>query len=377
MIIDRGRQVAAGAVADFSKQAGAAGLRFATPAAVDLVGPGRRPRPARLGGARRGIGLVLRRRAGHGEALVASVTAWLAANDIQLSNLRTDGGGLEAVYSRSCATPTTPTIPTTPTRRRHRQPRRHRRIRLRRSRHTVRRFRAQAAAEMGMTLRRGESLLLTIGIPVALLVFFSEVRWLPTGPGKPVAFLAPGVLALAIMGTTMVNLAIATGFERSYGVLKRLGATPLGRPALLGAKIATVVMVEALQVAVLVPVAVAIGWRPSGDRVGQAVAVVLLGSIGFGGVGLLLAGLLRAELNLAVANGLYILLLLTSGMLAPLSKLPAWMADMARALPSAALADGLHRALTLGDGVGVRNWLVLALWAVGAPLVAAGTFRWE
>ena len=57
-----------------------------------------------------------------------------------------------------------------------------------------------------MTLRRGESLLLTIGIPVILLVFFSEVHLLPTGTAHPVTFLAPGILALAVMGTALVNL---------------------------------------------------------------------------------------------------------------------------------------------------------------------------
>ena len=106
-----------------------------------------------------------------------------------------------------------------------------------------------------MTLRRGESLLLTIGIPVILLVFFSEVHLLPTGTAHPVSFLAPGILALAVMGTALVNLSIATGFERGYGVLKRLGATPLGRPSLLGAKIVAILVVEVVQAAVLVP------WR--------------------------------------------------------------------------------------------------------------------
>ena len=95
---------------------------------------------------------------------------------------------------------------------------------------------AQCSAEVGMTMRRGESLLLTIGIPVILLVFFSEVHLLPTGTAHPVTFLAPGILALAVMGTALVNLSIATGFERGYGVLKRLGATPLGRPSLKGTK---------------------------------------------------------------------------------------------------------------------------------------------
>src|SRR5271155_3151348 len=149
-------------------------------------------------------------------------------------------------------------------------------MQMRRSRPALRRLVAQSSAEVGMTLRRGESLLLTIGIPVILLVFFSEVHLLPTGTAQPVSFLAPGILALAVMGSALVNLSIATGFERGYGVLKRLGATPLGRPALLGAKIVAVLVVEILQAAVLVPVALGLGWRPSAAGVGAALAVVLV-----------------------------------------------------------------------------------------------------
>jgi ABC-2 type transport system permease protein len=241
----------------------------------------------------------------------------------------------------------------------------------------LRRVLAQVEAEIAMTLSRGESLLLTLGIPVVLLVFFSEVHLLPTGTGHPITFLAPGILALAVMGTALVNLSIATGFERGYGVLKRLGTTPLGRPSLLAAKITAVVVVELLQAAVLVPVAYGLGWRPSAAGAGAAVGLVFLATAGLGGVGLLLAGRLRAEVNLAASNGLWLLLLLVSGMLAPLAKLPGWLQGVARALPAAAMADGLHRALGVGTAVAARSWLVLALWAVLAPLAAAAAFRWE
>lgn len=241
----------------------------------------------------------------------------------------------------------------------------------------IRRWAAQTTAELSMSLRRGESLLLTLGIPVVLLVFLTEVHILPTGPGRPVGFLAPGMMALAIMSTAMVNLSIATGFERGYGVLKRLGATPLGRPALLAAKITAVMVIEVIQAAVLVLVAVALGWRPSGSGATAAVAVVLLATAGFGGIGLILAGSLRPEVNLAASNGLWLVLLLVSGMLAPLAKLPVAMADIARVLPAAALADSLHRSLTGGLGVAWWAWVVLAAWAVGGPVVAAMIFRWE
>lgn len=237
---------------------------------------------------------------------------------------------------------------------------------------------AQAKAEVTMTLRNGESLLLALGIPVVLLVFFSLVDVLPTPEGTrdPVDFLAPGILALATMSTGLVNLAIATGFQRGYGVLKRLATTPLSRPALLAAKITAVVVVELVQVAVLVPVAVALGWRPSA-AIAAAVAALLLGTVAFSGLGLLLAGALKPELTLALANGLYVVLLLLGGMVVPLSSLPGGLRLVAQALPAAALSDALRA--TLGEGAAVpgRAWLALVIWAVAAPVAAARTFRWE
>jgi len=174
----------------------------------------------------------------------------------------------------------------------------------------MRAWKAQTRAEVTMTLRRGESILLTLGIPVGLLVFFSLVDVLPKPAGvkDAVTFLAPGILALAVMSTAMVSLGIATGFERQYGVLKRLGSTPLGRPALLGAKTTAMLVVEALQVAVVVIVALLLGWSPHGTP-GLSLLAILLASIGFAGLGLLMAGSLRAEVTLAAANGLYLVLL--------------------------------------------------------------------
>ena len=236
---------------------------------------------------------------------------------------------------------------------------------------------AQTRAELRMTLRRGESLLLTLGIPVALLIFFSLVDVLPTTTEKPVQFLGPGVLALAVMSAAMVGLAIATSFERQYGVLKRIGTTPLGRTRLLVAKIIAIVAVEIVQFAVLLPVGLALGWRPPLSGLPAAAAAVLLGTSAFAGLGLAMAGALRAEMVLAAANGLYVLLLLVSGMMIPLAKLPGALQAIARGLPSSALADVLRGLLTNGANAPGRAWIVLALWAVLGPIVAIRLFRWE
>ncbi len=241
---------------------------------------------------------------------------------------------------------------------------------------------AQLRAEVRMMFTNGEVVLLTLGIPVVFLLFFSGVHVLPTGVAHPVDFLVPGVLALAIMATAMTALGIGTGFERGYGVLKRLGTTPLGRPRLLAAKISAIVAVELIQGAILVAVGFGLGWSPGGPGgasalVGEAIAVMVLGTVAFGGIGLLLAGTLRALTNLAVVNSLFVVLLLLGGMLVPLSKLPGWLEGIAKVLPASALADALHGTLGHGTPVSTTDWVVLAVWAVAAPVVAGLTFRWE
>ena len=242
---------------------------------------------------------------------------------------------------------------------------------------------AQAAAETRMTLQRGESVLLTLGIPVGLLVFLALTKVLPR-PSDEVGYLAPGILSLAIMSTSMVSLGIATAFEREYKVLKRLRATPLGRPRLVAAKVASVVLVEVLQAAFIVGVGLALGWhigRPHGGgatgAVLAALAAALAATAAFAGLGLLMAGRLRADLVLAVANGLWLALLLLGGMLVPISKLPSGARSVAELSPASALAGALRAAMGTGTAVPGKDWAVLIAWAVVAPVAAAVTFRWE
>lgn len=239
-------------------------------------------------------------------------------------------------------------------------------------------LRAQTRIEVLLTLRRGESVLLTLGIPVVLLVFFSvaEVLPVPEGVDDRVDFLFPGVLALAAMSAAMVGPAIATGFEREYGVLRRLRVTPLGRRSLVTAKTIGILAVEVVQVLVLTAVAVFLGWDSGGAHPVVALGAVLLGTVAFAGLGLLLGGTLPGLTTLAAANGLYVLLLLVGGMVFPLEQLPGWLQGVSRLLPPAALADLLHGALGPED-VPAQAWVVLAAWAVAAPAAATRWFRWS
>ncbi|HVA70954.1 MAG TPA: ABC transporter permease [Acidimicrobiales bacterium] len=236
---------------------------------------------------------------------------------------------------------------------------------------------AQTRAEVAMTIRRGETLLVTIGIPVLLLVFFSLTHVTASPTTRRVDFIAPGILALCVLSTSLVALSIATGFERASGVLRRLHVTPLGRRRLIGAKVAGVLVTEVLQVIVVSAVALLVGWRPHGGLLGalEVVLILTLGSAGLAGVGLALAGWLRAEVNLAATNGLYLVLLLLSGIVVPLTSLPVVIRRVVIGLPSGAMAEALHHVLGQGARPTGADWLSLALWAVIAPLLAARTFR--
>jgi ABC-2 type transport system permease protein len=243
----------------------------------------------------------------------------------------------------------------------------------------VKAFLAQTRAEVTMTIRRGETLLLTIGIPVMLLVFFSLAHVTASPSAHRVNFIAPGILALCVLSTSLVALSIATGFERSSGVLRRLYVTPLGQRRLVGAKIAGVLVTELIQVVVICIVALLLAWHPEGSWLGalEAALALLLGSIGSAGIGLALAGRLRAEVNLAASNGLYIVLLLLSGIVIPLTSLPSALRRVVIALPSGAMAEALHRVLGHGGAPSIADWVSLAIWAVLAPLLAARTFRFD
>jgi ABC-2 type transport system permease protein len=237
---------------------------------------------------------------------------------------------------------------------------------------------AMTAAELRLALRRGETLVATAILPVVVLVFFASVGILPATTARPVDFLLPGSIAFAIIATSFVSLGITTAYDRFYGVLKRLGGSPLSRAELVAGKMLAVLVVEIVQVGLLVGAAtVLLGWSaPVGASVTMALAALFLGTLAFAGLGLLLAGSLRAETMLAVANGLFVASLLLGGIVLPIGQLPAPVAALAGALPAAALSEAFRVALGLGgDGTGAL--ILLAGWGLGATVLAVLTFRWE
>ncbi len=232
---------------------------------------------------------------------------------------------------------------------------------------------AQARIESLITLRRGESLLVTMFIPIGVLVFFSTVG--KSQIDTSLEFLVPGVLALAVMSSAMVSLGIATGFERRFGVLKRLGTTPLSRSGLLTAKILNVVLIETMQIAILLGVAALLGYH-LGTGALLALIYLLGGSVTFAALGLFLAGSLRADANLAIVNALYLVFLFFGGIAYPLDKLPKAIESIALLFPAAAFADLLRSAL-VGEAFPLSALLVMVFWTAVFVVATMRTFRWE
>ena len=222
---------------------------------------------------------------------------------------------------------------------------------------------AQAGVELRLALRNGEQVLLTLLIPLALLVGLTLLHVVPL-PEPRVAMVTPAILALAIMSTAFTSQAIALGFDRRYGVIRRLAATALPRWLLVAGRLAAVLGVVAIQLVLLGTVALALGWRPAPAGLGWSLLLILLGCAAFGGLGILLGGTLRAEIVLAAANVIWFMLLLGGGIVLPVDQLPGALAVVAAALPSGALAEGLRTAMVTGQFPGAAPILVLLGWAV-------------
>ncbi|EID52509.1 ABC transporter permease [Saccharomonospora xinjiangensis] len=233
-----------------------------------------------------------------------------------------------------------------------------------------------ARTEIGLTLRHGEQILLTLLIPLALLVGMSllDVVPVPDGVEHRIDWVTPRILALAVMSSAFTGQAIALGFDRRYGVLKRLAATALPRWLLVLGKLVAALVVVAVQVVVLGGVAAALGWSPSPAGLAAALVYLVAGTVAFGALGVLLGGALRAETVLALANIVWFALLLAGGIVLGTDALPGFLASVVPYLPSGALAEGLTTALT--DGV--PSWTpvaVLAAWAAAATALATRTTK--
>ncbi|MGL4745650.1 MAG: ABC transporter permease [Dermatophilaceae bacterium] len=238
-----------------------------------------------------------------------------------------------------------------------------------------RRILARAAFETRQLLTNGEQLLVSLLLPGLALAGLALTEVPDLGPQHRVDLAVAATLTLAVVSTAFTGQAIATGFDRRAGVLVLLGTTPLGRGGLLAGKALAVLAVLAAQTVVLGVLGLSFGWRPSAPSLLPAVIGLVLGAATFVSLALLLAGTVRAEGVLAVANLVWVLLL-GLGVVLPTDRLPGAAGPLARALPSGALGDAVRAAVVDGTWAW-GSWGVLAAWGVVGAVVTVRTFRWS
>ena len=239
------------------------------------------------------------------------------------------------------------------------------------------RIKLVAGTELRIAARDGEQLLLTLGLPLLFLVFFSQVDVLPVSGAEPIDFITPGIIVLALLSVAFVRPAISLGFDRSFGAIKRFAITPLKVSEFLVAKLLATFVLFSIQLALIAAIGAALGWRPTVQI--QTVMALALGLIVFSSLAITLSSVIDGLTSLAVANTLYILLLLLSGLVFDLDRLPGTAASLARLLPTTALVELIRHQLTpetFADP-GSGPWLVLGVWAIGSVVAANRLFRWE
>lgn len=229
-----------------------------------------------------------------------------------------------------------------------------------------------AALEARLVARNGEQLLLALVIPVGLLIGQAVA-----GPrfGIEREPFAASVLALGLWSTGFTSLAVATAFERRYGVLERLAATPLRRVDLIAGKAAAFAGLALAQTSVLVLVALVTGWSPRPTLAQTLITAVVTGLalVAFAAGALILAGSASAELTLAVANLIY-LGGAALGLLLPPASYPAWAQPVLNLLPTTALGETLRT--WASGGTDPLPLVVLAVWVVVGLWLARKVFRW-
>ena len=239
----------------------------------------------------------------------------------------------------------------------------------------IRRMLATAGLELRLTLRNGEQLLLALVIPLVALIGGTLVPVVDL-PEPRIDSVLPGVLVLAVMSSAFTSQAITTGFDRRYGVLKRLAAAGVGRGQLIAGKCAATLAVIAGQCVILIGVAAALGWRPHGNPL-WVLVIGLLGAAAFIGIALLLGGTLRAEAVLAIANLVWLVFVLVGGLIVPLDRSPQVMRLIGELTPPGAMSQALRAVMVDGTAPPVLALLVLAGWIVLGWAATVRWFRWQ
>jgi len=255
----------------------------------------------------------------------------------------------------------------------------------------------RARFELKQYFRSGDTLFFTFLFPIFMLGLFSVAFGsdgdVQIAPGVPPISMAqlylPGMLAAGLLLSGFQNLAMDIAVERSEGMLKRLGGTPLSPVSYFLGKIGQVAVTGVLQAALLLSFAVfvlGVELPTEPGRWATFAWVFVLGITTSALLGVALSSVPRtAKSATAVVVPIALALQFVSGVYLTFSQLPEWLQNAASIFPLKWMAQGM-RAVFLPDDYAILEqngeWnlsgvaLALAVWLVVGLVLSRLTFRW-
>jgi ABC-2 type transport system permease protein len=240
---------------------------------------------------------------------------------------------------------------------------------------SVRRLRIQTQWEFLLNARNSEQALLLVIIPIVILFVLVKTT-IVGGASSPIESAFATVITISTFAAGFTSLAIATAFERRSETLVFLGTTSLTRTEVVFAKSLGSFLLAAFAGVFTLIAALVLGWTPTFGALLVPIWIVL-GVFSVSGFAYLLAGTLRAEAVLAIANAIFVFVLIFGGVIFAFGKS---VTDILGFFPPLALKAVLEFSVTTTNTVDVnviKAMLVLLAWGVVGHVLASRFFKWR
>ena len=213
--------------------------------------------------------------------------------------------------------------------------------------------------------------------PLLLLAIFGAVF---SGSQADLDVIVPGIAGMSVMSTTFTALAFNMTFLRESGVLKRLRGTPLPAGVYLAGIALNAITNTVVQIGIIVVAGrlfFDIGWPQQWLELAVFVAA---GVVCFASLGVALSHVIpNFDSAPAYVNAIFLPVIFISGVFYDTGQAPAFLTDIAEALPLTHVIDGLSGAMVTGTGLGdnLSGLAVIGLWSVAGIVLAVRGFSWE
>ncbi|MBU2695550.1 ABC transporter permease [Pimelobacter sp. 30-1] len=246
--------------------------------------------------------------------------------------------------------------------------------------HTVRDSRTMLRRNLKHMLRYPSLTIMLIAQPVLFLLLFVYVfggtmgAGLPGGGGRDayLAYVAPAILIITVSSVAL-SIAIYAAKDATEGIIDRFRTMPIAKSSVLTGLVGAAVLQTAFAVAVVLGLAVALGYRPDAGIAGWLGAIGILTLLAIALTWLCVAlGLAAGSVETASNTPMFLMLLpFLSSAFVPTDSMSTGLAWVAEHQPFTPIIDTLRAFLAGGDPGSD------AVWAIGwCVLVTVLCFAW-